>query len=101
MLSASHGSDRLLIPQIAACVLFWTRILRRIALIWTFTVASAISIFRAMHLLEAPSIRQRKIDLSRGESCWTSGSFGTSMVASLLLTEVSLFGRRCVGFDRE
>src|SRR5881396_668029 len=49
--------DPLLIPQIAACVRFWTRILRRIALTWTFTVASAISIFRAIHLLESPSIR--------------------------------------------
>ena len=57
------------IAQIAACVRFWTRILRKIALTWTFTVASAISIFRAMLLLESPSTRQRRIDFSRGESC--------------------------------
>ena len=55
-------------PQIAACVRFWTRILRRIALTWTFTVASAISILRAMLLLELPSMMQRRINFSRGES---------------------------------
>src|SRR6185295_10524749 len=60
LLFASRVSDPLFIPQIAACVRFWTRILRRIALTWTFTVASAMSIFRAMHLLESPSIRQRR-----------------------------------------
>src|SRR6202048_1228730 len=59
----------LFIPQIAACVRFWTRILRRIALTWVFTVVSEISIFRAMHLLDSPSIRQRRIDFSRAESC--------------------------------
>ena len=57
----------LFIPQIAACVRFWTRILRRIALTWTFTVASAMSIFRAMHLLELPSIKHDRIAFSRGE----------------------------------
>src|SRR5258707_6614226 len=65
-------SDPLLAPQIAACVRFWTRILRRIALTCTFTGASALSIFRAMHLLEWPSIRQRRIDFSRMESCGAS-----------------------------
>src|SRR5258707_12194189 len=63
------GSDPLFIPHIAAWARFWTRILRRIALTWTFTVASAMSIFRAMHLLESPSIKQRRIEFSRGESC--------------------------------
>src|SRR6266550_1191220 len=69
LLFASRAADQLFIPQIAACVRFWTRILRRIALTWTFTVASAISIFRAIHLLESPSIKQRRIDFSRVESC--------------------------------
>src|SRR6185312_3162357 len=67
----------LFIPQIAACVRFWTRILRRIALTWTFTVASAMSIFFAMHLLVLPSIRQRRIDFSRGESCGAMSSVVT------------------------
>ena len=35
---------------------------------WTFTVASAISILRAMHLLESPSMMQRRITFSCGES---------------------------------
>ena len=60
--------DPWLIPQIAACVRFWTPILRRIALTWTLTVASAMSILRAMHLLESPSMMQRRINFSRGES---------------------------------
>src|SRR5258705_986763 len=72
LLVASRVTDPLFIPQIAACVRFWTRILRRIALTWTFTVASAMAIFRAMHLLESPSIRQRRIDFSRVESCGAS-----------------------------
>ena len=42
LLFAGRANDPLFIPQIAACVRFWTRILRRIALTWTFTVASAI-----------------------------------------------------------
>ena len=62
-------SEPLFIPQIAAWVRFWTLILRRIALTWTFTVASAISILRAMHLLESPAIRHCMIDFSRGDSC--------------------------------
>src|SRR5258706_9886072 len=78
LLFASRVTDPLFIPQIAACVRFWTRILRRIALTWTFTVASAISIFRAIHLLESPSIRQRRIDFSRVES-------GGASVRSVLL----------------
>src|SRR5258707_5778392 len=65
-------TDPLFIPQIAACVRFWTRILRRIALTWTFTVASAMAIFRAMHLLESPSMRQHRINFSRVESCGAS-----------------------------
>src|SRR5262245_31200184 len=48
--------EPLLMAQIAACVRFWTRILRRIALTWTFTVASAISILRAIDLLDSPAI---------------------------------------------
>src|SRR5882724_10710016 len=73
-------SDPLLAPQIAACVRFWTRILRRIALTCTFTVASAMSIFRAMHLLESPVIRQRRIDFSRDESCGVSASSAVTRI---------------------
>src|SRR5437868_5382427 len=87
LLFASRVSDPLFIPQIAACVRLWTRILRRIALTWTFTVASAISIFRAMHLLESPSIRQRRIEFSRVESCGAS-------VLSVLIRIAWLFSLR-------
>src|ERR1700722_11566972 len=45
------------IAQMAAWVRLLTRILRRIALTWTLTVASAISFLRAIVLLESPSIR--------------------------------------------
>ncbi len=83
-LFAGRVSDPLFTPQIAACVRLWTRILRRIALMWTFTVASAISIFRAMHLLESPSIRQRRIDISRGESCGANASPVVTRIAWLL-----------------
>src|SRR6202043_2821256 len=69
LLFAVRSNEPLFTPQIAACVRFWTRILRRIALTWTFTVASAILIFRAIHLLKSPSIRQRRINFSRVESC--------------------------------
>src|SRR6266852_6705627 len=72
LLFASRITDPLFIPQIAAWVRFWTRILRTIALTWTFTVASAILIFRAIHLLESPLIRQRRTDSSRVESCGVS-----------------------------
>jgi hypothetical protein len=72
-------------------------ILRRIALIWTFMVASVISIFRAMHLLESPSIRQRTIDFS----CWAIRSSGASIVVSLSLRDSAFASRRCVCFDRE
>jgi hypothetical protein len=79
-----RASHPLFIPQIAACVRLWTRILRRIVVTWTFTAASAISIFRAMDLLEAASIRQRSTDFSRGASCGASASSAVTKVASLL-----------------
>src|SRR5882724_5308945 len=82
-LFAGRVNDPWFTPQIAACVRLWTRILRRIALTWTFTVASAISIFRAMHLLESPSIRQRRIDFSRGESCGANASSVVTRIAWL------------------
>src|SRR6266480_1966548 len=58
----------LLIAQIAACVRLRTRILRRIALTCTFTVASAMAILRATVLLESPWIRQRRMDCCRADS---------------------------------
>src|SRR6266478_1739203 len=73
LLFAGRFSDPLFIPQTAACVRFLTRILRRIALTWTFTVASAISTFRAIHLLDSPSIRRRRIDCARAESSGANG----------------------------
>src|SRR6266436_5881493 len=87
-------SDPLLAPQIAACVRFWTRILRRIALTCTFTVASAMSIFRAMHLLESPLIRQRRTDSSRKESCGASASSVVTRIA-LLLSSPGTASQRC------
>src|SRR6476619_2264121 len=49
---AASASASCFFAQIAACVRFWTWSLRKIALTWTFTVASAIPIFWAMLLLE-------------------------------------------------
>jgi hypothetical protein len=51
---AGRDSEPLFIAQIAACVRFWTLILRRIALTWTFTVASAIYGVRAAPGASAP-----------------------------------------------
>src|SRR5206468_5063570 len=60
-------TDELLIAQIAAWVRFWTPTFRRIALTWTFTVASAMLILRAMPLLELPSTMQRRMHFSRAD----------------------------------
>src|SRR5579885_2250765 len=75
MLSAADASgptdqtrELLLTAQIAACVRLLTRILRRIALTWTFTVASAILILRAVLLLGQPSAIQRRRHFPRADS---------------------------------
>src|SRR5205085_4639367 len=47
-------TDPLLFAHIAASVRLWTRMFRKIALTWTFTVASANAILRAIVLLESP-----------------------------------------------
>src|SRR5690349_15448065 len=61
---SAHSGTPLYIAQIAACVRLCTLILRRIALTWTFTVASVISILRAITLLGSPSTTQRRMDFS-------------------------------------
>ncbi|WP_241216667.1 hypothetical protein [Sphingomonas koreensis] len=53
--------------QIAACVRLRTRSLRRIALMWTLTVASAMLRRREITLLGSPSTRQRRISTSRAD----------------------------------
>ena len=67
-LSRSPKDKSWFIAQMAAWVRLFTLILRRIALIWTLTVASAISFLRAIALLESPSIKQRSIHCSRADS---------------------------------
>src|ERR1700737_1653184 len=91
---AGRVNVSLFIPQIAACVRLWTRILRRIALTWTFTVASAILIFRAIHLLEYPSIRQRRITFSRVESCGAKGFLVLMGIAWLFSSRGAVSPRR-------
>src|SRR3984893_9664029 len=54
--------------QIATCVRLEHGTLRRIAFMWTLTVASAIPNARAMVLLDSPLIRPSMICLSRSES---------------------------------
>src|SRR5262249_27813204 len=65
---SGHRDTPLFIAQMAACVRLCTLILRRIALTWTFTVASMISILRAITLLVSPSTMQRRMDFSLADS---------------------------------
>ena len=66
-----------LTAQIAACVRFWSCILRSNPFTWTFTVASAMHRSRAIALFEAPFTRHCRISVSRSDRCT-----GLAMIAN-------------------
>ena len=68
--STAEMDELLFIAQIAASVRLWTRILRRIVLTCTFTVASAMFMSCVIILFESPRMGQRRID------CWRADNRG-------------------------
>src|ERR1700739_2705253 len=66
--------------QIATCVRLEHGTLRRIAFMWTLTVASAMPNARAMVLLDWPLIRPLMTCLSRSESAGIAAVVGNSPV---------------------
>ena len=68
--SSLCSSEPLFMPQMAAWVRFCTPILRRIVFIWTLTVASAISILRAMSLFEIPFDQAAQNQLFARRKLW-------------------------------
>ena len=65
-------------PKLPPVSGFELEFLRKIVLTWTFTVDSAISILCAMHLLELPSMIQRRTTFSREEKLGCDRDFRRS-----------------------